>query len=59
MDLFLIMFVLGFVNLGLVLFQVFTGMGAFKLPVSIHKISGIILACTATIHGVIAMYFYL
>ncbi|MBS4012487.1 MAG: hypothetical protein KGZ97_01835 [Bacteroidetes bacterium] len=58
MDLFYIMFYLGIINLVLVLFQVFTGMRAIKIPHSIHRISGIVLAITATVHGFIALSMY-
>jgi hypothetical protein len=58
MDLFDIMFYFGILNLVLVIFQVFTGMRAIKIPTAVHKISGIVLSVTATIHGVIALSFY-
>lgn len=49
------MIALGFVNLALVLFQLFTGMRMIKIPFSYHKISGIILTISAFVHGLIAI----
>ncbi len=49
------MIVLGFVNLALVLFQLFTGLRIIKIPFSFHKRSGITLTITAFVHALIAI----
>lgn len=49
--------ILGIVNLALILFQLLTGLRYIKVRLGIHRKCGIILFCTAIIHGMLAYYF--
>ncbi len=50
-----IILLLGIINLILVLFQFSTGKHWIKVPIKIHKRSGILLVVSAIIHGVFAV----
>ncbi len=46
--------ILGIVNLTLLLFQLSTGLRWIKVPLTIHRKTGITLLMTAIIHGTLA-----
>jgi hypothetical protein len=46
-----IILMLGFINLGLLIFQLLTGLRYIKVRFSIHKKTGIILCAFALVHG--------
>jgi len=50
-----IILILGILNLVLALFQLTTGMRWVKVPVRIHRGSGILLVISAFIHGTLAV----
>ena len=43
----------GLVNLTLLLFQLLSGLHYIKVPVGVHKKTGILLVVSATIHGIL------
>ncbi|MDQ1331191.1 MAG: hypothetical protein QG578_1458 [Thermodesulfobacteriota bacterium] len=45
----------GLLNLMLLLFQLFSGLHYIKVPVGIHKKTGITLVITAFIHGTLGI----
>ena len=47
--------ILGILNLVLALFQLSTGMHWVKVPIRIHRASGILLVISAFIHGSLAV----
>jgi hypothetical protein len=47
---------LGIINFLLVLFQVSSGLRFLKVSFALHKKSGLLLFCTALIHGALAIY---
>jgi hypothetical protein len=50
-----IILILGILNLVLALFQLSTGMHWVKIPIRIHRASGILLVISALLHGSLAM----
>ena len=50
-----IILILGVLNLVLALFQLGTGMHWVKVPVKIHRTTGILLVISALIHGGLAL----
>lgn len=50
-----IILLLGILNFGLVVFQLLSGLRKIKLRFGIHKKTGIILTCSALIHGVLGL----
>lgn len=46
--------ILGLVNFALLLFQLSTGLGWVKVPLGVHRRTGILLAVCATLHGGLA-----
>lgn len=50
-----IIFWFGLINLILILFQLLSGLRAIKVKYKIHKVFGIILLFTASIHGIYAL----
>jgi len=51
-----IVIILGILNLSLVFFQMITGYHLVKVRIRIHKICGWILAFSAVIHGLLAVF---
>ena len=47
---------LGLVNFGLLFFQLATGLRWLKMPLGIHKKTGIALVVAATLHGLLAFF---
>lgn len=45
----------GVINLILIIFQLLSGLRVIKVKYKIHKVSGIILFFTASIHGILAL----
>jgi len=45
---------LGLLNLGLVTFQLCTGMHWVRVPVRVHRISGMMLVASAVLHALLA-----
>ncbi|MFC1505397.1 hypothetical protein ACFL5W_02665 [Thermodesulfobacteriota bacterium] len=50
-----IILILGLINLGLLVFQLLTGLRYLKVPFGVHKRSGIILFVFALIHGALGI----
>ncbi len=50
-----IILILGFINLGLLVFQLLTGLRYLKVPFGVHKRSGIALFVVALIHGTLGL----
>jgi hypothetical protein len=50
-----IILILGIINLLLILFQLLTGLRVIKVKYKTHKLLGIILFFTASIHGIYAL----
>ena len=50
-----IILILGILNLVLALFQLCTGMHWVRIPIRIHRASGILLVISALIHGSLAI----
>ena len=50
-----IVLLLGIVNFLLILFQVSTGLRWMKVPIGIHKKTGLTLLLSATLHGLLAI----
>jgi hypothetical protein len=48
-----IILILGILNLGLLVFQLLSGLHRIKVRLGVHKITGVILFCSALIHGVL------
>lgn len=46
---------LGLVNLVLLAFQLVSGLHLVRIPIGLHKKTGIALAVTATVHATLAM----
>ncbi len=55
MNIGIIVLILGIVNLTLLLFQLSTGLRWIKVPMAIHRKTGITLLTTAMIHGTLAL----
>lgn len=49
-----IILILGIVNLILILFQAATGLRLIKVKPRVHRVSGLLLAATALVHGLMA-----
>ncbi|MFP4023351.1 MAG: hypothetical protein ACLFVR_02405 [Thiohalospira sp.] len=45
----------GIINLILIIFQLLSGLRVIKVKFKIHKVFGIILFFTASIHGILAL----
>ena len=50
-----IILLLGILNLVLALFQLSTGKHWIKVPIKVHKRSGMLLVLSAIIHGILAI----
>lgn len=50
-----IILILGILNLGLLLFQLLSGLHLIKVRINIHKKTGITLFCCAVIHAVLGI----
>lgn len=50
-----IILLLGILNLGLLVFQLLSGLHRIKVSLGIHKKTGIILFCSALVHGVLGL----
>ncbi|MDA3953408.1 MAG: hypothetical protein PF485_07160 [Bacteroidales bacterium] len=50
-----IILLLGIINLSLILFQLLSGLRLIKVKYKTHKLLGIILFFTASIHGIYAI----
>ena len=48
-----IILLLGILNLGLLVFQLLSGLHRIKVKLGIHKKTGILLFCSAMIHAVL------
>lgn len=46
----------GVLNYGLVVFQIASGKKFIKVPIQIHRKTGIMLLITATLHGALAIF---
>jgi len=46
--------ILGVVNFVLLIFQLLTGLGYFRVKFAIHRKTGILLFCCAFLHGLLA-----
>ena len=46
-----IVLMLGFINLGLLIFQLLTGLRYIKVSFGVHKKTGIVLFACALVHG--------
>ncbi|MFO8055758.1 MAG: hypothetical protein R6V10_00485 [bacterium] len=46
---------LGIINLVLVWFQISSGRRWLKVPIKVHRKTGIVLVVSATVHGVLAL----
>lgn len=51
-----IILISGVLNYGLVLFQIASGNKLIKVPIRIHRKTGILLLITATLHGILAIF---
>jgi len=47
--------ILGFANIILLVFQLLSGLKKIKVPMGVHKKTGIILLIIATFHGLLAI----
>ncbi len=50
-----IILILGLMNLGLLVFQLLTGLRYLKVSLGVHKRSGIVLFVLAMIHGALGL----
>ena len=50
-----IVLVLGFINLGLLIFQLLTGLRYIKVSFGVHKKTGIVLCAGALVHGTLGL----
>jgi hypothetical protein len=48
-----IVLMLGFINLGLLLFQLLTGLRYIKVGYGVHKKTGIVFFACALVHGIL------
>lgn len=53
---YILIIVLGIVNLFLVLIQLFSGLKVIRISFKYHKRFGILLAVGAVVHGLLALY---
>lgn len=50
-----IILLLGIVNMLLVLFQLLSGLRVIRIPMGVHRKTGIALVVSAALHGILAM----
>ncbi len=50
-----IILLLGIINMALVLFQLLSGLRAIRVPMGVHRKTGIALAILAALHGLLAI----
>lgn len=53
-----IIFLLGILNIILIVFQLLTGLHIIKFKIRLHKTVGIILLISSMVHGLLAIFEY-
>ena len=46
-----IILILGIINLGILVFQLLSGLHWVKIKIGVHKKTGLLLFCSAVVHG--------